>query len=77
MAWRNLNFIPGMPAFFYEMTCPEGDREDRHYLIAIWDALPEQMNDYYVNRFEMLCRLIGQALDRAAILERIPMESVR
>ena len=78
MTWRNLDFLPAMPAFSYELAGRTGDGgEDERYLIVLWDASPEQMNDFYVNRFEMLCTLIGQALDRAALFERIPAESRR
>jgi hypothetical protein len=38
-------------------------------LILVWEALPEQMNEYYANQFEVLCGLTGDALDRAALLE--------
>ena len=78
MAWRNLDFLPGMPVFSYELIGQRADgSEDERYLIVLWDASPEQMNDFYVNRFEMLCRLVGQALNRAAVFERIPADSKR
>ena len=38
-------------------------------IIAIWDATPEQMNDYYSNQFEIICRLAGHALERAELTQ--------
>ena len=75
--WRNIHFKPDLPFFCFDLPVSEQDpngsaRPD--YMIAIWDALPEQMNDYYSNRFEMLSCLIGRAMDRACLVESLSRE---
>ncbi len=71
-AFRNTQLKSEVPMYGLCLKpCPAG-REDAGYdpvMILAWDALPEQMNDYYANQFEILCRLTGEALDRAALLE--------
>ena len=70
--WRNTHFEHHLPFFCFDLPVSEWDPADETglgYLIVIWDALPEQMNDYYSNRFEMLSRLVGRAVDRAYLVQ--------
>ena len=70
--FRNVQLEPGVPMYGASLKpCPAGHEEAGYepVLVLAWDALPEQMNDYYANQFEILCRLTGDALNRAALLE--------
>ena len=70
--FRNMQLEPGVPMYGASLKpCPAGHEEAGYepVLVLAWDALPEQMNDYYANQFEILCRLTGDALNRAALLE--------
>ena len=75
--WRNIRFKPDLPFFCFDLPVSEQKPEGSagiDYMIAIWDVLPEQMNDYYSNRFEMLSCLIGRAMDRACLVESLSRE---
>ena len=75
--WRNIRFKPDLPFFCFDLPVCEQELEGSagiDYMIAIWDALPEQMNDYYSNRFEMLSCLIGRAMDRACLVQSLSRE---
>lgn len=75
--WRNIHFKPDLPFFCFDLPVCEQELEGSagiDYMIAIWDALPEQMNDYYSNRFEMLSCLIGRAMDRACLVQSLSRE---
>ena len=64
--WFNAGLVSGVPMYAMELIPKSGQNT---VLILLWDARPEQMNDYYANQFEILCRITGTALDRAALLE--------
>ena len=70
----NTQMKTGLPFYAISLRPKVAGHEEISYeplLIAAWDAVPEQMNDYYANQFEILCRLTGQALDGAALAEYI------
>ena len=64
--WINTGLNPQVPMYAIELH-PKEDGYDS-VLILLWDAKPEQMSDYYANQFEILCRLTGKALERAALI---------
>lgn len=73
--WINIGLNPGVPMYAIELIPQAGGQSEgklnfgEHFLILLWDAMPEQMNDYYANQFEILCRLTGTAINRAALIE--------
>jgi hypothetical protein len=77
--WINTRLEPGVPMYAMQLVPDDQElqaggqqrRRSDSVLVVLWDAHPEQMNDYYANQFEILCRLTGKALDRAALIESI------
>lgn len=70
----NTQLDPGCPMYGASLLPRAAGQEETCYspvLVLVWDALPEQMNDYYANQFEILCGLTHKALDRAALMEHI------
>ena len=70
--WRNTALAPGIPMYAMKIDPRASGKEESSrdsLIIAIWDATPEQMNDYYSNQFEIICRLAGYALERAGLTQ--------
>lgn len=76
--FRNIQLVRGLPMYAVRLhPCLPGDEPSEYppMIITLWDTTPGQMNDYYANQFEILCRLAGNALDRAVLTEHVRKEA--
>lgn len=67
--WINLDLIPGAPMYAEPVKFRDPRGQERTMMILIWDAEPEQMSEYYVNRIRIVGGLMRNALEKAALRE--------
>lgn len=72
--WINLELLPEAPIYAVPVAFQNARGEKQSMLIVVWDAEPEQLSEYYVNRIRILAGLMRNALEKAALREmKVPV----